>query len=109
MRPAVPLPFFLFILDKSACLFVNNEYTGDMKEHRAEDPSMAKVKALFEKSGMTMNDLGIKMGYPPETARQSVFQFLKASDPHVSMLRRFAKAMDVPLADLLDEKKSRSK
>jgi transcriptional regulator with XRE-family HTH domain len=80
-----------------------------MKDKYPEDPSMNKVKALFEKSGMTMNELGIKMGYEPETARQSVFQFLKAGDPRVSMLRRFAKAMDVPLSDLLDEKKSRSK
>ena len=79
-----------------------------MKESRAEDPSMAKVKALFEKSGLTMNDLGLKMGYPAETARQSVFQFLKASDPHVSMLRKFAKAMNIPLEELLSEKKSRS-
>jgi transcriptional regulator with XRE-family HTH domain len=78
-----------------------------MKDKYQEDPSMAKVKALFEKSGLTLNDLGLKMGYPPETARQSVFQFMKATDPHVSMLRKFAKALDVPLADLLDEKKSK--
>lgn len=70
---------------------------------------MGKVRALFEKSGLTMNDLGVKMGYDADTARQSVFQFLKSGDPRVSMLRRFAKAMDVPLADLLDEKKSRAK
>ena len=74
-----------------------------------EDPSMSKVRASFEKSGLTMNDLGVKMGYDAETARQSVFQFLKSNDPRVSMLRRFAKAMDIPLADLLDEKKVRSK
>ena len=80
-----------------------------MADKRPEDPSMGKVQALFKQSGLTMNDLGIKMGYEPETARQSVFQFLKASDPHISMLRRFAKAMDVPLADLLHEGKPRKK
>ena len=80
-----------------------------MKEKRPEDQSMDKVQDLFKKSGLTMNELGIKMGYEPGTARQSVFQFLKASDPHISMLRRFAKAMEIALADLLDEKKSRSK
>jgi transcriptional regulator with XRE-family HTH domain len=83
-------------------------YTLDMSE-KPEDPSVKKAKALFEKSNMTMNELGLKMGFPPETARQAVFQFLKVSDPHISSLRRFAKAMDIPLADLLDEKKSRSK
>jgi hypothetical protein len=56
-------------------------------------------------------ELGVKMGYDTETARQSVFQFLKSNDPRVSMLRRFAKAMDVPLSELLNEGKrpSRSK
>jgi transcriptional regulator with XRE-family HTH domain len=80
-----------------------------MKDKYPEDPSMDKVKALFAASGLTMNDLGVKMGYDPDTARQSVFQFLKSADPRVSMLRRFAKAMDVPLDELLSEKKSRSK
>lgn len=88
---------------------VNTVYTFDMKEKYPEDPSMAKVKALYDKSGLTMNDLGIAMGYDADTARQSVFQFLKSGDPRISMLRRFAKAVGVPLADLLDEKKSRSK
>ena len=89
---------------------VNTVYTQVMKDKYPEDPSMGKVRALYEKSGLTMNDLGVKMGYDVETARQSVFQFLKSNDPRVSMLRRFAKAMDVPLSDLLDEnKKGRSK
>jgi hypothetical protein len=80
-----------------------------MKEKYPEDPSMAKVKALFDESGLTMNELGVKMGYPPETARQSVFQFLKALDPRISMLRRFAKAMKVTLEELIANKKIRSK
>lgn len=91
-------------------LRVNDVYTSGMKEKSAKDPAMAKVKALYEGSGLTMAELGERMGYPPETARQSVFQFLQSLDPRVSMLRRFAKAMDIPLSDLLDEnKKSRSK
>jgi hypothetical protein len=32
---------------------------------------------------------------------------MKSRDPRIRMLRRFAKAMDIPLADLIDEKKSR--
>jgi transcriptional regulator with XRE-family HTH domain len=65
---------------------------------------MAKVRSLFKKAGLTMSDLGIKMGYPAEVARQSVFQFMKSADPHVSMLRRFATAMGILLEDLLIEK-----
>lgn len=41
------------------------------------------------------------MGYPPETARQSAFQFMKSGDPRISMLRRFAKAMEMDVKDLL--------
>jgi transcriptional regulator with XRE-family HTH domain len=87
---------------------VNNAYTlGMTKKH--EDPVMSKVRSLFDKSGLSLHDLGIKMECSPESARQSVWQFMKTSDPHISVLRRFARALDVPLADLLDEKKSRSK
>ncbi len=78
----------------------------DEKHH---DPSMAKVKILFKESGLTLHDLGMKMGYPAEVARQSAFQFMKAGDPRISMLRRFARAIDVPLSVLLDEKKSRAR
>jgi transcriptional regulator with XRE-family HTH domain len=81
-----------------------------MKDTESEDPSMDKVRALYDaakKDGMTMAQLGMKMGYPSEMARQSVFQFLKSLDPRISTLRRFAKAMGVPLSDLIAEKKSR--
>ena len=89
---------------------VNNVYTDDMaKKKQTDDPVMDKVRALFEKSGLSLHDLGIKMECSPETARQSVWQFMRTSDPHISLLRRFAKAMDIPLADLIDEKKSRTK
>jgi transcriptional regulator with XRE-family HTH domain len=76
---------------------------------KSEDTSMGNVHAIFEKSGLTLNDLGLKMGYEASTARQAAWQFMKSGDPRISMLRRFAKALDIPLADLIDEKKSRSK
>jgi transcriptional regulator with XRE-family HTH domain len=74
-------------------------------EEKRLDPSMNKVRALFEKSGLTLNELGLKMDCPPEVARQSAFQFLKTRDPHISMLRRFAKAVGVPLEELIAERK----
>jgi hypothetical protein len=41
------------------------------------------------------------MGYPAESARKSVSQFLKSHDPRVGMVRRFAKALGEPLSRLL--------
>jgi len=72
-----------------------------------EDPSMAKVRSLFENSGKTLDQLGQDMGYPPETARQSAWQFMKTDNPRIDMLRRFAKAMGITIEKLVAEGKRR--
>ena len=47
------------------------------------------------------------MGYETGMARKSAWQFLnKTADPRLSMLRRFAGAVGVPLAELVDEPKA---
>lgn len=62
---------------------------------------MKKAQQLFEKSGKTLEELGLAMGYGEGTARRAAWQFLnKTSDPRVSMLCRFAEAMGVDLKDL---------
>lgn len=71
------------------------------------DPTMKRVHELFEKSEKTLDEVGQAMGYSAAIARKAVWQFLKTGDPRLSMLRKFAKAMDVPLADLIEEKKTR--
>jgi transcriptional regulator with XRE-family HTH domain len=69
-----------------------------------EDPAMAAVRARFEKSGMTLDELGTKMGYPAATARKSAWQFVqKTNDPRLSMLRKFAAAVGVKVSALLKE------
>lgn len=70
-------------------------------QKQVQDPSMAKVRERFEKSCLTYHELGLKMGYPPRTARQSVWQFLKSSDPRIGMLRKFAKAMEMSVEELI--------
>jgi transcriptional regulator with XRE-family HTH domain len=72
-----------------------------MGKERVNDPVMQAVRERFEKSGMTQQELGEKMGYAPETARQAVSQFLKSGDPQVSMLRRFATAIGISVKSLL--------
>ena len=52
---------------------------------------------------MTQHELGILMGYDEKSARKSVSQFLKSHDPRIGMLRKFAKAMGVPLSDIVGQ------
>jgi transcriptional regulator with XRE-family HTH domain len=63
---------------------------------------MARVRTLFAKSGLSLDDLGRRMGYGKTTARKSAWQFLnKTADPRLSMLDRFAEALSVTLADIV--------
>jgi transcriptional regulator with XRE-family HTH domain len=62
---------------------------------------MPKVRALVKKAGLTQQEVGESMGYPEKSARKSVSQFLGCSNPTISVLVRFAKAMDVKVEDLL--------
>ena len=73
-----------------------------MGKARADaDPAMVRVQALAKESGLTLHELGLKMGYRAESARKSVWQFLRTGDPRIGMLRRFASAMGMDLKELL--------
>jgi transcriptional regulator with XRE-family HTH domain len=77
------------------------------KKQQAEDPAMVRVRTLVKESGLSLHELGLKMGCPPETARQSVWQFLRTADPHISVLRRFAEALGVTIEELVAAKSTR--
>ncbi len=72
---------------------------------------MKRAKEAFEKSGITLEELGNRMGADQKTARMTAWQFLnKTTDPRLSMLLRFCAAVEVPVEKLLaGNKKSRSK
>jgi len=72
-----------------------------MAKRRFEDPTMTRIRDRFEEAGLSLQDLGLKMGYPEESARKSAWQLMRTSDPRISMLRRFAKAMKIELKELL--------
>jgi transcriptional regulator with XRE-family HTH domain len=72
-----------------------------MGKERVEDPCMKKAHKAYRDSGLSMHEIGIKMGYSPASARQAVSQFLKSGDPQVSILRRFAKAVGAKVDKLL--------
>ena len=66
------------------------------------DTILKRAKKLLDKSGMTLDDLGVKMGYETGTARRAVWQlFNKTPDPRFSTLARLADALGVELKDLL--------
>jgi transcriptional regulator with XRE-family HTH domain len=72
-----------------------------------EDPVMARVRDWLEKSGMSNQELGEKMGYGEGTARKSVWQFLKSKDPQIGTLRKFAAAAGIPIEELVGERQNR--
>jgi transcriptional regulator with XRE-family HTH domain len=78
-----------------------------MGTKRPAGDAMARVRAVFKQSGISLIELGRRMGYPDETARQSAWQFMKTRDPRLSMVRRFADAMGIPLDDLTPERKGK--
>jgi transcriptional regulator with XRE-family HTH domain len=62
---------------------------------------IAKAKKLFDKSGMTLEELGEKMGHESETARQKVWLlFNRTTDLRVSTVERLADALGVKVKDL---------
>ena len=65
---------------------------------------MSFVRARVKESGMTLHALGLAMGFPEKQARMAAFQALKGDDPRISTLRRFARALDIPLEELVVEK-----
>lgn len=64
---------------------------------------MELVNELYRKSGLTLHELGRRMGYPETSAKQSAYQFLRTSDPHLSTVQKFAKAMDMPILVLIQK------
>ncbi len=74
------------------------------------DTTMLRVRDLFEASGLTLEVLGQRMGYGSTLARKAAWQFIhRTNDPRLSMLRKFVRAINLPLADLFAEPKGRAK
>ena len=68
---------------------------------RPTSAPMDRARNLFQKSGLSLDELGQRMGYSGDAARKSAWQFLhKTTDPRLSMLVRFAEAMNVSIVDL---------
>lgn len=63
---------------------------------------MDRARRLFERSGLSLEELGQRMGYTGDTARKAAWQFLnKTVDPRLSMLQKFADALSLSLSDVV--------
>ena len=63
---------------------------------------ITKAKKHFEKSGMTLEELGVKMGHDPGTGRQKVWLlFNRTTDLRMSTVEKLAEALGVKVKDLL--------
>lgn len=80
-----------------------------MAKKQKDDPAMAKARALFGESGLSLVELGRRMGYPEAIARQSAWQFMKTNDPRMSTLRKFAEALGIALDELTPRRKRMSR
>ena len=76
-----------------------------MKPIHASVPTIrAKLRRAAEESGMTQEEIGLRMGYTKDSARQAVSRLLNPEvdhNPRLSTLLAFADAIKHPLKDLL--------
>jgi transcriptional regulator with XRE-family HTH domain len=63
-----------------------------------------KLRRAAKESGMTQEEIGLRMGYSKSSSRQAVSRLLNQEsdyDPRLSTLLTFAKAVGRPLKELL--------
>ena len=62
-----------------------------------------KLRQAAKDSGMTLEQIGLRMGFAKSGARQAVSRLLSQDeyDPRLSTLLAFAKAAGVPVKDLI--------
>ncbi len=72
------------------------------------DPAILRMRELFQASGKTLEEVGVRMGFASAVARKSVWQLLnKVDDPKVSTLRKFADAIGADMSELFLQRKKR--
>lgn len=68
------------------------------------DPLMLAIRQWINEQGMTLQELGTRMGYPTASARACAWRFLKSGNPYLDQARRFAEAIGAKLSNLLEGK-----
>ena len=66
------------------------------------DGIMDNIRNAFERSGMTLNELGEGLGYDGPTAKKRAWYLLyRTSDPRISTVLAVAKTPSVKIGDLV--------
>jgi len=66
------------------------------------DVVMDNIRDAFERSGMTLNELGESLGYHGPTARKRAwFLLYRTSDPRISTVIAVAETLGVKMSDLV--------
>ncbi len=71
---------------------------------KAVDAVRDSLRAAAQNSGLTQEEIGLKMGFSKGGARQAVSRLLNPEveyDPRLSTLLAFAKAVQTPLSQIL--------
>jgi hypothetical protein len=66
------------------------------------DDVMDNIRSAFERSGMTLTELGEGLGYEGPTAKKRAWSFLyRTSDPRLSTVLAVAQTLGVKIGDLV--------
>jgi transcriptional regulator with XRE-family HTH domain len=66
------------------------------------DDVMDNIRSAFERSGMTLAELGEGLGYDGPTARKRAwFLLYRTSDPRISTVLAVANALGIKIGDLV--------
>ena len=66
------------------------------------DEVMDNIRGAFDRSGMTLTELGEGLGYEGPTAKKRAWSFLyRTSDPRLSTVLAVAQTLGVKLGDLV--------
>jgi len=77
---------------------------GEKKQNRTAVESVrSRMRAAADASGLTQEEIGVKMGFERESARKAISRLLNAEtyDPRLSTLVAFANAVGKPVKDFV--------
>ncbi len=77
---------------------------GEKKQnHKAVESMRVKMRKAADDSGLTQEEIGVKMGFARESARKAISRLLKAEtyDPRLSTLVAFADAVGKSVKDFV--------